>query len=337
MYARTRVRARLNVGFPHITYTAEVSPRVRPSITFVAYGMFSGNGVGWKTQSTPSVMPSFLQRHAMQTGKLILALAAIYYLAGCASGSRYYLNGQTQAQFDAASNACRNSAVMGISGETANQSGYMLGQAASGAPGAAAAGLGGLALLFGESVANDARYEQCITSRGFTKADPATVAAREGPQQTNVNFQRGVAAYNNKDYSQALAIFKPLAEANDSRAQAFLGHMIQMGFGTSIDLPLAAVWHRKAAEQGNAFAQVSLGFMFFSGMGVVKNQPESLTWYQRAADQGNADGQFSVGTFYASGTVVSKDDTVAVYWYRKAAMQGHPGAREELRKRGVGS
>ena len=53
----------------------------------------------------------------------------------------------------------------------------------------------------------------------------------------------------------------------------------------------AMKWWRKAAEQGDPDAQYNLGLMYDNGNGVQRNYAEALRWLRMAAKQGFADAQ----------------------------------------------
>ena len=80
-------------------------------------------------------------------------------------------------------------------------------------------------------------------------------------------FDDGVKAYNEGNYTQAIELFRPLA------------------------------------IQGNADAQYSLGFMYTSGKGVTQDSKEAVKWYQLAAEQGHAFAQYYLGLTYVPKTI----------------------------------
>jgi len=68
-------------------------------------------------------------------------------------------------------------------------------------------------------------------------------------------FEDGLAAYNRKDYTTALRLFRQVAELGDANAQHNLGIMYRFGEGVPQNYAEAVKWFRKGAEQGNAGAQ----------------------------------------------------------------------------------
>ena len=68
----------------------------------------------------------------------------------------------------------------------------------------------------------------------------------------SADFQKGVTAYNKKDYATALREWKPLAKQGNFSAQYLLGVMYRKGQGVPQDYKTAVKWYSLAAKQGNA-------------------------------------------------------------------------------------
>jgi hypothetical protein len=101
------------------------------------------------------------------------------------------------------------------------------------------------------------------------------------------NFDKGAAAYKRGDYATALAIFRPLAESGDAKAQSILALMYSYGEGVPVDYREAARWYRRAAEQNSSVAQYNLGMLYLEGRGVPQDTDEGIEWLTRAADGGH--------------------------------------------------
>ena len=113
----------------------------------------------------------------------------------------------------------------------------------------------------------------------------------------SADFQKGLDAYNKKDYATALKEFQPLAENKGIasyfyskediiRAQYKLGEMYKKGEGVPQDYKTAVKWWRLAAEQGTAVAQNNLGVMFGNGLGVPQDYIRAYMWWNIAASSG---------------------------------------------------
>ena len=104
------------------------------------------------------------------------------------------------------------------------------------------------------------------------------------------DYQRGVAAYEAKNYSETVK------------------------------------WWRKAAHQGHIVAQFFLGYMYSTGEGAEKDSAEAAKWYRKSAEQGYPDAQFNLGLIYAEGEGIFKDTVSAHMWWNIAASNGNRNA-----------
>ena len=105
--------------------------------------------------------------------------------------------------------------------------------------------------------------------------------------EDELNFQKGLTAYNKEDDATALKIWRPLAEKGYAKAQYYLGIMYNYGQGVLKDYKEAVKWYRKAANQGNASAQNNLGVMYENGQGVLKDKVQAHMWYNLASISGD--------------------------------------------------
>ncbi len=98
-------------------------------------------------------------------------------------------------------------------------------------------------------------------------------------------LDRGLAAYNAKDYATALTEYRKAAEAGAGGAQFNLGGMYFHGLGLpQKDHAEAVKWYRLSAEQGTKEAMHMLAHMLRMGMGVPADETAALAWYRRAGD-----------------------------------------------------
>ena len=145
------------------------------------------------------------------------------------------------------------------------------------------------------------------------------------------DFNTGLLAYQNGDYSTVLKEWMPLAEQGNSNAQTNLGHMYKYGEGVVQDSKTAANWlTRAAAEQGHASAQLNLGLMYEYGDGVLQDYNVAVKWYTLSAEQGYAAAQYSLGAMYYNGVGVPPDINTAAKWFNLSAAQGYSGAAKVL-------
>ncbi len=131
----------------------------------------------------------------------------------------------------------------------------------------------------------------------------------------------GKAAAELGDFERAVAIWRPLAEAGDPRAETYLGIMYDNGYGVAQNRAEAFRWFELAAGRGFANAQYHLGFMYHHGRGVQRSQSEALRWYRLAAAQGDPAAQYNLGRMYAHGLVVPRDLVEAHMWLDLASRE----------------
>ena len=163
-------------------------------------------------------------------------------------------------------------------------------------------------------------------------AKPVEQKAASKPSTVDVAkcYNDGVEAYNAKNYTEAVRLYRIAAEQGYADAQNYLGYCCERGLGVEKDPKEAVKWYRKAAEQGQVNAQYNLGICYEYEKGVAKDPTEAVKWYRKAAEQGYADAQNNLGYCYENGLGVEKDPKEAVKWYRKAAEQGHAHAQHNL-------
>ena len=108
---------------------------------------------------------------------------------------------------------------------------------------------------------------------------------------TSAGFQKGLDAYNKRDYATALREWTPLAEQGLADAQYNLGVMYRDGQGVPRDHKTAVKWLKLAAEQGDANAQLNLGLMYGDGAGVIQDNVYAHMWGNIAASNGQENGR----------------------------------------------
>ena len=76
---------------------------------------------------------------------------------------------------------------------------------------------------------------------------------------------------------------------------------------------------RSLAEQGNAEAEYNLGVLYDNGHGVPRDSAEAEKWYRLSAGQGLADAQFRLGLHFENAQGASQDFTCTFSPMRAAA------------------
>ncbi|MYB33686.1 MAG: sel1 repeat family protein [Gammaproteobacteria bacterium] len=101
-----------------------------------------------------------------------------------------------------------------------------------------------------------------------------------------MNLASGIAAFESRNFSQAMRLLGPLAESDVAEAQYRLAIMHQRGLGVVRNELMAYRWMTAAAEQGMSWAEHGLGCMYLDGDCVKQNIKTAKTWLVKAADQG---------------------------------------------------
>jgi len=138
----------------------------------------------------------------------------------------------------------------------------------------------------------------------------------------SADFQKGLEAYNNKDYRTALRELKPFAEEGYVYAQYYLGLIYANGASVPKNDKTALKWLTLAAKQSPEISY-KLGLMYATGKKVPQNDRRALKWYTRAAEQGLAMAQNNLGLRYSNGEGVPKNDVYAYMWFNVSASLGN--------------
>lgn len=103
------------------------------------------------------------------------------------------------------------------------------------------------------------------------------------------DVKKGIEAYEQTNFADALQEFRPLAEAGQPEAQYYLGMLYGNGEGVHQNDAQAAKWYKKAADQGLQPAQHNLGLLYILGQGVPQDYTQAYLWLSLAAAQKSGD------------------------------------------------
>lgn len=98
-----------------------------------------------------------------------------------------------------------------------------------------------------------------------------------------VEYEQGLAAFNNQEYKTALKNLKIAAQKGNSDAGLNIGFMYELGIGIAQEYKEAVRWYRLAALQGHAGAQVNLAVMYGNGQGIPQDIIRAHMWFNLAA------------------------------------------------------
>lgn len=137
----------------------------------------------------------------------------------------------------------------------------------------------------------------------------------------------GIEAWQNSDYAQAIAIWRPLAAKGDADAAFNLGQAYRLGRGVPVDLAAAKGWLEKAAKAGHLDAQTTLGLLLFDS----GDHSGGIQWLKKAAERGEPRAMLVYGTALFNGDSVTRDPLMAYAYVSRAAAQGLEPAKTTLK------
>lgn len=148
-------------------------------------------------------------------------------------------------------------------------------------------------------------------------------------------------------YASALAMWRPLAESGEARAQLYVGEIFEAGVNGDPDFARARTWYARAAEQGYAAALVNLAQLHEQGLGGPRDRDKALDLYARAAASGDGADSAAGGGFVpaseapptpaavvaeATALTVERDRLAEERAELQAAQEAIREAREKLRR-----
>ena len=107
------------------------------------------------------------------------------------------------------------------------------------------------------------------------------------PEEIDAIYEKGVAAYKEKDFNTAFECFKRGVEQNDGYAANLLGIMYSEGEGVTKDFNTAVKLFELAANQNIPGGIANLGAAYENGEGVCQNRKKAIKLYKRAACLGS--------------------------------------------------
>jgi len=149
-----------------------------------------------------------------------------------------------------------------------------------------------------------------------------------GVGAARADYDKGLQAFEARDYKAAMAELMPLAEQGDARSQYLIGVMHRTGVIGVVNREKAREWLQRAAEAGHAEAQYTLGLMYFQGevaapaeSGASESRKAAVELFRAAAQRGHTDAQLYLGHLYSDGIGIRRDPVEALKWYQLAAWQ----------------
>jgi uncharacterized protein len=135
-------------------------------------------------------------------------------------------------------------------------------------------------------------------------------------QKDAASYQKGIDAFAQGNFAEALKNLQPIAEKGNADAQFRLGLMYREGKGVAQDDKQGVSWLSKAAEQGQAEAQENLAFSYAKGLGVERDWVQADKWFSIAAASGKetAINNQKVVEVHMQPEDIAKANTLAKDW-----------------------
>lgn len=140
------------------------------------------------------------------------------------------------------------------------------------------------------------------------------------------SVKAGIDAWQRGDYANAVAIWRPLAEAGDPDASFNMGQAYRLGRGVLVDLGTAQTWLEQAARKDHVDAQTTLGLLLFQN----GNQAEGLKWLKLGSEKGDPRAMLVYGTALFNGDGVPQDPVLGYAYVSRSAAQGLEPAKSTL-------
>jgi len=133
---------------------------------------------------------------------------------------------------------------------------------------------------------SDLEIVDCLLPGQVRRLGSTTFLSQRRPTKTTANDCRirggEYVAFDRANYSTALKVWMPEAQAGNADAQVNVGEIFERGLGGEPNYEAASFWYLKAAKLGNTRAQYNLGALYEQGLGVKKDKVEALNWYRQA-------------------------------------------------------
>lgn len=163
-------------------------------------------------------------------------------------------------------------------------------------------------------------------SRFKVLAAALLAAGMAAPANAAPTVKDGIDAWQRRDFTTAVAIWRPLGEKGDADAAFNLGQAYRLGRGVKTDLATAQRWLERAARAGHADAQTTLALLLLDS----GNRDGAMPWLKAAAERGDPRALLVYGTALFNGDGVARDPVLAYAYVSRAAAQGLEPAKSTL-------
>ena len=142
--------------------------------------------------------------------------------------------------------------------------------------------------------------------------------ARAFANPAKTSLQKGLKAYENKDFKTALVEFEKACNGGFASGCFAAGAIYSEGQGVKQDYTKANEFNTKACDGGNEKACFYLGNSYRDARGVKQDYVKANELYTKACDGGFKDGCLNLGYSYANARGVKQDYAKANEIFSKA-------------------
>lgn len=102
------------------------------------------------------------------------------------------------------------------------------------------------------------------------------------------DYKNGLVAYENKNYQEALTLWKKAADKGNGSAMRMIGKLYGLGVGVEQSWETALQWYQKGETAGDGECFGLIAHRYFNGQGVTKDYTEGTKWLKKAVNTGIA-------------------------------------------------
>lgn len=183
-----------------------------------------------------------------------------------------------------------------------------------------------LAQCYREGIGTEVNYDRALfwyaecSAKGYKRAFKQLIADSI-PGSPFVAYLKGMKAYSNKDFAEAIKQFKIVEKAKIADGKVMEAAIMANSSYDKHNMKKGIKLLNDAAKT-NAQALYLLGALYEAGKGVDKDMVLALSDMTRSAEMGYAPAQCALADMYFEGRGVEKDYAKAVEWYSNADTQG---------------
>lgn len=177
-----------------------------------------------------------------------------------------------------------------------------------------------------EGNGTDINYDQALywyaeaVSKGHSRAFKNLIADSIAGSPF-IAYMKGIKAYTDKDYDEALKHFKVVEKAKIADGKVMEAAIIANSYYAKHNMK-KGIKLLNDASKTNPQAMYLLGTLYEAGKGVDKNMAEAVSYMQKAADMGYGPAECALADMYYEGRGVDQSYGKAVEWYSRADAQG---------------